>query len=63
MKRSTAGQLAQQWHEDQPRESHYVEGGYSSCWCCCTACDPDWAVSTEHNPYFLLALASMGSRE
>lgn len=48
---------AQRWHEievenDEEHEQH------SSCWCCCTSCDPDWQ-GPRPNPYWVAAQAAM----
>lgn len=50
---------AQQWHDTDHGSSE--EGGYSSCWCCCIICDPDWGHIDKHtgtarpNPFFVEA--------
>jgi hypothetical protein len=41
----TDEELAQAWHD----ERHHQE--YSSCWCCCDSCNPDYGA-TEPNPYW-----------
>lgn len=40
---------AQRWHDTH--HGSCEGGGYSSCWCCCTLCDPDW-VPARPNPFW-----------
>lgn len=40
---------AQTWHD--ANHGCCEENGYSTCFCCCTLCDPDWFPATP-NPYF-----------
>lgn len=46
---------AERWHDE-----HHGSGAphYSTCWCCCTRCDPDWNADSP-NPYFTQAAAGM----
>lgn len=50
-------QLAQIWHDDHCDSAEYR--AVSSCWCCCTECDPDWSGT---NPYFGLAQQEIRDR-
>lgn len=49
---------AEQWHKDLGR-AHYEAGGYSSCFCCCEGCDPDWDGG---NPFYRAALDEAATR-
>ncbi len=52
----TEADRAQTWHDTD--HGSCEAGSYSSCWCCCTICDPDWGHLDAHsgtprpNPYF-----------
>lgn len=45
----TAEERAQTWHDTD--HGSCEEGSYSSCWCCCTVCDPDWGHDRP-NPFY-----------
>ncbi len=47
-----AERAAQQWHDE-----HHGSGepAFSSCWCCCTECDPDYEGDNP-NPLYLAAV-------
>lgn len=57
MDEEDAETLAQRWH-DTEHGLGLGPPGYSSCWCCCTACDPDYG-EPRANPYFEFGLARM----
>lgn len=46
------------WHTTYANSPGHAEA-YSPCWCCCTACDPDFAPEGAGNPYFVEAQAAM----
>jgi hypothetical protein len=48
--------LAAQWHDQRAGDDGH--GCYSSCWCCCTTCDPDWGGDNP-NPHFNAAKAAV----
>lgn len=54
-----AEQAAEQWHDAHADDPGHAEA-YSSCWCCCTACDPDYEPA-EPNPHFAEAMAAMNA--
>lgn len=45
----SATEKAQRWHDTDHGPCEW--GGYSHCWCCCTACDPA-NPEHRHNPYW-----------
>lgn len=40
---------AQDWHHNNMHED---DPPYSSCWCCCERCDPDYVGADEANPHW-----------
>lgn len=45
---------AQRWHDTDHGNG---PPGYSSCWCCCESCDPDY--QDRPNPFWSAATASL----